>query len=199
MQAWQVQMASEKSAREDRIIRRDLLARIEAGDTRARQYLPPRRWNSVKSDRGITLHASGILFLECQVVMINPTERNSHRHAYVLWFGTFGTTYLHVYASGLEDALEQCAEWLLEHAPGHIMIECGEEHTALVKEACEEVGLAYPPADGADLDADGYCAAQDSAESDLTRTESGFLTSYEWGISLEDPTVEELYAFVWGD
>lgn len=39
----------------------------------------------------------------------------------------------------------------------------------------------------------------ESAEADLTHTDSGFLTSYEWGISLEDPDAATLYAFITGE
>ena len=55
------------------------------------------------------------------ITMVNPTEREYASHDYVLWFGGCGTTNLRVWADSLEDALEIAADWLKEHAPGHIM------------------------------------------------------------------------------
>lgn len=131
------------------------------------------------------------------LTIINPNDRNWTRHRYVLWFGACGPTHLMAYANSLDDALEECGEWLAKHAPGLIMAAWGEEHSALVKEACEEAGLTYPPPSDVCADMDHhYQDAQQSAESDLTYTESGYLTSHEWGITLEDPTRSEIKAFI---
>lgn len=135
-----------------------------------------------------------------QTTMINPTMRNQHKHCYVLWFGAYGWTRLHCYAMSLEDAIEDCAAWLADFAPGHIMAHGSDEHMELIKEQCDERGLAWPvPEDAWQRDNNPYDAAVNDAESDLTYTESGFLTSHEWGIALEDPTVEEFYAFICGE
>lgn len=115
--------------------------------------------------------------------------------AYLFAFGACGPTYVLAYAYSLEDALEEAASWLADNAPGHIIKAWDEEHTALVREACEDAGLAYPPPEGADLEADGYFAAQEDAEADLTYTEAGYLTSYEWFIVGEDMTPAEIKAF----
>lgn len=220
---WNAQWSRERTAAEDRAIRRDLLARIAAGETWLRSSLPPRRWDAKPHTQhapscswhkapvavycdcarvatgAIELHAGASLSSERSVLMINPKERTHYDGAFVLAFGAYGSTYLHVYAESLDDAIEQCAAWLADHMPGHIMKEWDEDHTALVREACEERGLVYPPAAGADLESEGYYAAQEDAEADLTRTESGFLTSHEWTVVLEDPSVEDLYNFVWGE
>jgi hypothetical protein len=139
-----------------------------------------------------------------RIVMINPTEKTYHArygsktsNSYVLWFGAYGCTRLHVYARRLEDALEECAGWLLEHAPGLITPEGSDEHKEWIKDACEARDVSYP---------EGFEALEDEqkweiceeAETDQTRTESGFIASWEWGLCLENPTTAELYAFVRG-
>ena len=43
-----------------------------------------------------------------------------------------------------------------------------------------------------------YQEAIQDAEADLTYTEAGFLTSYEWGIVFEDPTREQILEFLDG-
>lgn len=170
-----------------------------------------RDWHHEKIAGGIAIGESS--YHSRRVVMINPTARQEFARwglrrtghdgnsspSFVLWFGTCGTTYLHVYADSLESALEECAAYLAEHAPGHVMPYAGEEHTTLLREACEEHGVAFDP--------DRFHGVIDSeadeilqfAEADLTYTESGFLTSYEWGISLENPTTAQLYAFIQGE
>lgn len=132
-----------------------------------------------------------------RVVMINPTERTYHDHAFVLWFGAYGWTRLHVYARNLEDALEECAAWLADHAPGHIIKMGSDEYQDLMKEACEELNLAWPIPKDCD-DYEPYWEAEESAMSDLTRTEDGWI-SEEWGIALEDPTIAELHAYIEGN
>ncbi len=114
------------------------------------------------------------------IVPVNGSDRDWTRHRYVLWFGACAPTRLMIWANGLESAIE---------IAGHIMPEGSEELAELRKEACEEAGLPYPPTcDHSELEEEGYYAAFESAEADLTYTESGYLTSYEWGIDLEDPT-----------
>ncbi len=96
-----------------------------------------------------------------------------------------------IWANGLEAAIEIAGEWLAEHAPGHIMPEGSEELESLRREACNEAGLEYPLPDGEEYAEEHWAAFQD-AETDLTYTESGYLTSYEWGIDLEDPSRAEV-------
>jgi len=101
-----------------------------------------------------------------------------------------------VWSNDLGAALETAAEWLAKYAPGHVMAEWSDEHRELISEVCEGKGIAFP--EGFEtLDDDAKWAITDEAEADLTRTESGLLTSYEWGISLEDPTRAELDAFLY--
>ena len=167
-----------------------------------------RHWHHKHVPGGIAIGEDDSSFTR-RVVMINPTERefytrgyNANRRgygAYVLWFGTCGTTYVHVYADSLESALEECAGYLADHAPGHLMPFGGEEHTELLKEACEGHGIAFDPSRFCGVIDEEADAVLQDAEADLTYTESGFLTSYEWGIALECPTTAELYAFITGE
>jgi hypothetical protein len=122
--------------------------------------------------------------------IVNPENRSMGRYSrsnrYVLWFGAHGPTYLMVWEDSLEDALETAAGWLADNAPGLIMPDGDEHLESLRREACEEHGLTYPAPDGTDYEAEGYYAAFESAEADLTYTESGYLTSYEWGIMFDE-------------
>lgn len=140
------------------------------------------------------------------LTIINPSDRDYTSHRYVLWFGACASTHLMVYASSIDDALEECAEWLADNAPGHIMLigngndKRDPELDVLLGEACEEAGLAWPIPDDVDFsDSDAmqpYWDAEQQAYADLTQCERGYLTSYEWGISLEDPTRSEIKAFI---
>jgi hypothetical protein len=156
-----------------------------------------RNWHANHTDRGISI-GEGMSFAR-KVYLNNPTERKWYKHSYVLWFGESGATYIHCYANSLEDALEECGAWLADHAPGHIMPFGSDEHTELLKEACQDAGVEFNPDKFygvIDSDADEILQ---SAEADLTYTESGFITSYEWGVSMEDPTTESLYSFISGE
>lgn len=132
-----------------------------------------------------------------RTVMINPTERTWHDHSFVLWFGAYGWTRLHVYASSIEHALEECGAWLAEHAPGLITKPGSDEYNDLMREACEESNLAWPVPDGIE-DLEPYWRAEESALTDHTRTESGWIASWEWGIGIEDPTTQELLDYIEG-
>jgi len=131
-----------------------------------------------------------------RVLMINPTERRYYDHAYVMWFGAYGWTRLHVFASDLEDALETCAAWLADHAPGLITKSGDEQWNELMAEACAERGLAWPIPEDADLEP--YHEAEDGAMSDQTRTESGWINE-DCGMALKDPTAKQLYDYIKGN
>jgi hypothetical protein len=103
-------------------------------------------------------------------VLVNPLEYENRMRTqlFAMHFGAYGTTRLLLWADHLETALELAAEWLAQYAPGHIST---EEHIGqLVKEVQEEEpGIS---------DEDAY----EKATADLTYTESGYLTSYEWTV-----------------
>lgn len=123
--------------------------------------------------------------------IINPENRETgrsrcrHRSTkrYVLWFGACGSTYLMVWERSLEDALETCAEWLADNAPGLIDAHDSEHLKELYTEACEDL---FPGVAEDDLDDDQRCEAQGQATADMTYTEAGYLTSYEWGIMFDE-------------
>ena len=127
-----------------------------------------------------------------ELTLVNPEERDWKRHNYILWFGACGATYLRVWEDSLEDALETAAAWLAEHAPGHIMAHGSEEHVELIKEQCEEHGVEFDPSKCCGVIEEPWDSILQDAEADLTYTESGFLTSHEWGIVMEDPSRKEL-------
>jgi hypothetical protein len=129
-----------------------------------------------------------------RVYMANPSERAWQRQCFVLWFDAHAPTYVLAYARGLQDALEIAAGWLAEYMPGCLMPEGNGLLESLRREACEERELPYPPPDGADMEP--YWAAFEDAEADLDYTESGYLTSYDWGIALDNPSAAELRDFV---
>lgn len=123
-----------------------------------------------------------------EVGFFDGTYRSYHREGglYVLWFGAYADTRLAVWQGSLDDALEEAAAWLAEFAPGHIVSD--EEIAELVREAQEE----DPELDEGE--------AYEQATADLTYTESGYITSYEWGISYEpsqpnDDMTEALISF----
>jgi 8-oxo-dGTP pyrophosphatase MutT (NUDIX family) len=84
-----------------------------------------------------------------------------------------------VWEASLEDALETAAGWLADNAPGLIMSPDDPELDVLYREACEELG--EDPDSG-----EGPGDAWEQATADLTYTESGYLTSYEWGIVFDE-------------
>lgn len=138
-----------------------------------------------------------------RLVIVNPSERGDHQRyrpynrtrRYVLSFGAIGTTHLMVWGRGIEDALESAADWLADNAPGHIMTHDSEELQELFNEAMQEL---YPHAESIDdLDESEVSACQEKATADLTYTEAGYLTSYEWFITLDEhATREDVIAFV---
>jgi len=109
-------------------------------------------------------------------------------------FGAYGwTNVLVVGACSLDDALESAAGWLADHAPGHVMPMDSEAYADLLREACEEHGVTFEAYQHGDLDCDLIDEITQSAEADLTYTESGYLTSYEWGVC-EHPDRETILA-----
>jgi hypothetical protein len=129
-----------------------------------------------------------------QLVLVNPSDKSWTRHRYVLSFGAVGTTHLLVWGNGLDDALEEAAEYLADNAPGHIMRHDSDELGELLNEA---MGELYPQYDSFEaLTSELQWACEEKATADLTHTEAGYLTSYEWFVTLEDPTRAELKAFI---
>lgn len=139
---------------------------------------------AVNDDGTITIGEGNSSFTR-QVVMLNPTDRSFYDgRSFVLWFGAYGPTRLHVYARHLEDALDACVDWIADHAPGLL---CDEQ-----------VREEYEFARNAGMSED---EAMEHAEIDTTCAgNSGhYLASWEWGIALENPTGKTLRAYVAGE
>lgn len=130
-----------------------------------------------------------------KVNVANASDRRWRRHSYLLWFGACAPTFVLAYADSLDDALEAAAEWLAEHAPGHLMEWGGDDHIDLIRGVCDERGLEYRPEFFVGMIEPPWGSVLDAAEADLTYTESGFLTSYEWGIVAEDMGPRAISAF----
>ena len=92
---------------------------------------------------------------------------------FLFWFGAVGSTPVLVFNDSLEDALEEAAGVLVDEGMvGHIM----EHGSAALQELYDEAAEDLPE------DAT-FEEVQQAAEADLTYTESGMLTSYEWGVN----------------
>ncbi len=142
--------------------------------------------------------------MSAKLIVVNPSEREYTDQRFVLSFGAYGTTHLLVWGH-LEDALEAAAEWLADNAPGHIMLEGhGNDERdpqldELMREACSGHGIAFDDIDWTELDGDEQQRLWDieqEAYADLTHTQRGYLTSYEWCITLDNPSRSELKAFI---
>lgn len=110
------------------------------------------------------------------VFIVNPLDvrREGKNTVYVFQFGAVGTLWLAVLNQSFEDALEEAAGWLAEYAPGHL-------HTDKEMQDLYNEALAELVSEGKDPeDEETIQKAQEDAEADLTYTESGYLTSYEW-------------------
>lgn len=111
------------------------------------------------------------------ITIINQSARAYTKSRFVLWFGAYGWTRLMVYANHLQDALDECIDWLVEHAPGHI---CDEQVTEAYREAIAE--------------GKSENEAYETAEQDTISggNAGNHILSYEWGIICENPTRAEL-------
>lgn len=113
------------------------------------------------------------------IIPINANDRSWTHHRYILWFGAYGTTRLMVWANSLDDALNECIDWIVDNAPGLLCDEQVEEEykAALAEGLSEEEAM-----ERAELDTTcgGNCG--------------NHILSYEWGIVAEDPTRAEILA-----
>ena len=160
----------------------EVLPRYGSGDAEYWFYRDPKKGDSV-----VLLGDDGSPYY-----LMNPLEVPSgsaeqvarryggirYERLWVFQFGAVGTTNLLVWARSLEEGLEEAAGWLEEFAPGHFM---DDEY---MKERYDEARAELGP------DADEDDVAQ-KAEADLTYTESGYLTSYEWWANEADGALEE--------
>lgn len=116
-----------------------------------------------------------------KVIGINPGDATWTKHRFVLWFGACGGAKLFVNANSLEDALDECVDWIADNAPGLL---------------CDDtVNEAYNEAISAGKSEE---EARDEAEADTTCAGNNghYLLSWEWGLVCEDPSFAELRALV---
>lgn len=118
---------------------------------------------------------------ERKIVAVNGGDRAWTRQRFVLAFGAVGTTYLMVWANGIDSALDEAVDWLADHAPGLL---CDDEVASAYNEAVAE---------GKDDE-----AALQEAEADTTCAGNcgHYLRSDEWTIALANPTRAEVLAFL---
>lgn len=119
---------------------------------------------------------------------INPGERDWFPTIWDFQFGAYGDTRCSVHADSVDAALELAADWLRDNAPGHLMLHGHGNDTrdpqldSMMAEKCEEIGLTWPIPEGT-TDFQPYWDAEQAAYADLTYTEAGYLTSYEWWVN----------------
>jgi CO/xanthine dehydrogenase Mo-binding subunit len=113
-------------------------------------------------------------------ILVDDSGASWVNSCFVLWFGAYGDTHVLTWAESIEDALEQASSELPK-----------DMFTALTDSYTE--ALAELVAEGADPEDDETIqAAQEAAEVDMTYTESGYLASWEWGITFENPTLDQI-------
>jgi len=120
-----------------------------------------------------------------ELTMINRPDKCVHTRwatrAFILCFGAYGETRLLVYARHLEDALDECVDWIAENAPGLLMNDQVAEayHEAIAEGKSEEEAI-------------------EEAECDMTIAGNAgdYIASWEWGIVGEDLTPKQIADYV---
>lgn len=133
---------------------------------------------ATKTDKGLCVLPVGSWRGDEEIYLVNPSEREcmypGRGGAYLFTFGAYRCTRLLVWARSVEDGLEDAAAWLADHAKGHLVHD--DYLTELHNEARAE--LAEEGLEDDELEE----RAHEQATVDLTYTESGYLTSYEWWV-----------------
>ena len=119
-----------------------------------------------------------------KITCVNPMSRDMREGHYryrpfVLAFGAYGDTVLLAYGHYLEDALDECIDWIADKAPGLLM----DDQVAEAYDECIAEGMSEED-------------AQQEAESDMTigGNNGHYIASWEWCIIQEEPTRDELIA-----
>lgn len=107
------------------------------------------------------------------IVAVNATDADWTRNRYLLAFGAYGWTLLLVWANSLDDALDECVDWIAEKKPGLL---CNEQVKGAF-EAAKAEGLSDEK-------------AHEQATCDMTSAGnySDYIASWEWGIVAENPS-----------
>lgn len=77
--------------------------------------------------------------MSAKLIAINGSYKSWTQRRYILAFGFHGRTRLLVWANGIEDALDECIDWLAEHQPGLLCDEnVNEEYREALADGCGE-------------------------------------------------------------
>ena len=123
----------------------------------------------------------------------NPGDRSWTNNTYVLCFGAYGWTHVLAYANSLDDALDECIDWLEDNEPGLIIAH--EEISELINEQLAEVGRTIEEFNEAGTGGDAWASdVYYNATADLTcgGNHGVYIASYEWGIVVENPSKTQL-------
>jgi hypothetical protein len=113
-----------------------------------------------------------------RITIINPGDKSWTRHRYVLWFDAHAPLYLMAFANSLDDALDECVDYLEDaNLPGYFVDDIvNAEFARFVAEGMDEED------------------AREHAEADTTTAgnHGRYLNSEDWGVEAEDPTDAQL-------
>lgn len=126
-----------------------------------------------------------------EIKIANPSDRAWTDQRFVLAFGAYGDTLVMAYADSLDDALDECVDWIADNAPGLLADESVQDEYK--RALAERVAAGADPDDQTVIE-----QCQDAATVDTTCAGNNghYLHSWEWTIVLENPTKESLIAFV---
>lgn len=140
-----------------------------------------------RTERGVEIGPTDTSFGR-RVTIINAADRwpnmfhMRRQQTFILAFGQVSATYLMVYADHLQDALDECIDWIAEHTPGMLCNdEVEEEYKRLLAEGKSEE------------------EAMEEAEADTTcgGNAGDRILSYEWTVAAENLTRQELDEFLY--
>lgn len=71
--------------------------------------------------------------------VVNPGDKHFAKNRWCLAFGAYGSNVLLVWANHLEDALDECIDWIADHAPGLLCVnEVAEAYQRAIAEGKDE-------------------------------------------------------------
>ena len=108
-----------------------------------------------------------------KIIVANPSDKAWTRKSWLLEFGADADTKILAYANSLEDALDECIDWIADNEPGLL--------------ADDLVNEAYQEAIESGLDEE---EAHEQATVDTTcgGNAGNYLHSWEWQIRAENPS-----------
>lgn len=127
------------------------------------------------------------------IKIANPSDRAWTRQRFVLAFGAYGDTFVMAYANSLDDALDECVDWIADNAPGLLADESVTEEYKRIH--AERVAAGADPDDETVIE---ECQTEATVDTTCAGNAGNYLHSWEWTIVLENPTKAALIAFVQG-